>query len=173
LTDISIPGFDIARMIRLSVCFIISIALHIVILGLPWQVMARPSVHNIQEKTVPVRLVAQAIKDKAHEAPGISFDVEGHVSADYIEQLKARIFNAWQYPEVAIVKGWDGKVLISFAIDSRGRLLSLDIMAGSGHDLLDDAALVAIKRASPFGAFTEDLATDTIKIRAGFLYVLD
>lgn len=140
---------------------------------MPWQVMARPSVHNIQEKTVPVRLVAQAIKDKAHEAPGISFDVEGHVSADYIEQLKARIFNAWQYPEVAIVKGWDGKVLISFAIDSRGRLLSLDIMAGSGHDLLDDAALVAIKRASPFGAFTEDLATDTIKIRAGFLYVLD
>ncbi|MEA3223651.1 MAG: energy transducer TonB [Thermodesulfobacteriota bacterium] len=172
MTDISIPGFDIARM-RLVVFFIISIILHTIILSMPWQVMARPTVHNIQGKTVPVRLVAQAIKDIPYEAPGISFDVEGHVSADYIEQLKARIFNAWQYPEVAIINGWDGKVLISFAIDNRGRLLSLDILTGSGHDLLDDAALVAIKRASPFGAFTEDLATDTIKIRAGFLYVLD
>ncbi|MCD6569111.1 MAG: energy transducer TonB [Deltaproteobacteria bacterium] len=158
---------------RLAVFFIISIILHTIILSMPWQVMARPSVRNILGKTVPVRLVAQAIKDLPHEAPGISFDVEGQVSADYIEQLKARIFNAWQYPEVAIIKGWDGAVMILFTIDGMGRLCSLDVLSSSGHDLLDDAALFAIERASPFGAFTEDMATDILRIKAKFCYVLD
>lgn len=54
------------------------------------------------------------------------------------------------YPTVARRKGWHGKVAISFVITTDGSVGDLQVLSSSGHPLLDEQALDAIRRSAPF-----------------------
>ena len=173
---------------RLIACFTISTMVHILALMLPLVIIAKPSDIVIQEITVPVRLVegVQQIKEfikvsapvdkekgNAASGEGVSFEAEGGVGAGYLDRLKVRIFHVWQYPEDAIQKGQQGKVSISFVLDSKGELVDIGILTSSGSYSLDKAAMAAIEQAGPFGSFTGDIKGKTLKVTGHFCYVLD
>jgi len=167
---------------RLFVCVAISACLHALVIVQPWNIVAETGNADILAVTVPVQLVeeteAEALLEEAQEEQetldeGISFEVEGEVSADYLDLLKMKIFTAWEYPEDAIEKGHDGMVRIAFVLDGSGDLTEIGILTSSGHYSLDAAAMGAIEQARPFGPFTVDVATRTLKITGNFRYVLD
>ncbi len=155
----------------------ISVLLHVIVLSMPWNVLGESSRIKLDEQLVPVRLVERPTVKRMARAmktqEGISFDVKGRLSADYIDQMKARIFNAWVYPRKAIDMGYYGVVLISFSLDDMGNVVSLRLESTSGHDLLDKAAMDAIKNAAPFGPRTEDTGHGQLSITASFRYVLE
>jgi protein TonB len=55
-----------------------------------------------------------------------------------------------QYPELAIEKGWTGKVEVSFNITASGYVEDVKVSKSSGHEILDEEAIKLVERFSPF-----------------------
>jgi len=54
------------------------------------------------------------------------------------------------YPASARRRGIEGDVQVGFDLDRRGRAGGISILAGSGHAVLDRAAIQTVVRAQPF-----------------------
>jgi TonB family protein len=176
-------------IIRLIVCFAISILLHVLFIMQPFQLPQKHSITMRPVATVPVGLVdiprqMAGLNPKVTSKPpsplvvdspgeGVSFEAEGGVGKVYLDKLKVKIFNIWQYPEDAVRKGEQGKVTISFVLNDKGELMDMGVLVGSGSRSLDAAAMAAVKKASPFGSFTRDIKEKTLKVTGNFGYVLD
>lgn len=50
-----------------------------------------------------------------------------------------------EYPTLARKRGWEGKVVLTVAVGSDGTPQSVQVESGSGHELLDEAALRAVR----------------------------
>ncbi len=50
------------------------------------------------------------------------------------------------YPLLAVRNGWHGTVLLRLWIDERGRVTRVEVHRGSGHTVLDGAAVAAARR---------------------------
>lgn len=51
-----------------------------------------------------------------------------------------------EYPALARKRGWEGKVLLAVEVAADGTAQAARVQAGSGHDLLDEAALRAVRK---------------------------
>jgi protein TonB len=78
----------------------------------------------------------------------------------------------WRYPEAAKVTGLQGRLVLKFVLNKDGSLRDLKVVKSSGVDILDDAAIKAIRRAAPFYAIPKNLG-DVLSIVANFEYELD
>lgn len=65
----------------------------------------------------------------------------------YIDRLAAAIERVRDYPTASRRRGEQGRVVLTLAIAADGRLLSSDIVTGSGFEALDRAALGMVRRA--------------------------
>ena len=50
------------------------------------------------------------------------------------------------YPRIAKKSGWEGTVLVRVTVEANGRTSKVDVSRSSGHKVLDDAAVKAVKR---------------------------
>ena len=67
------------------------------------------------------------------------FSVEsGGGSPSFVGNLPPR------YPDVAVQNRWEGDVMLLLHIDTRGRVVQVEILHGSGHAVLDNEAAGAI-----------------------------
>ncbi len=64
-----------------------------------------------------------------------------------------------------------GTVLIRFTVGPKGQLLSREVKSSSGSKVLDDAAMAALDRASPFPPMPDDLAHGPIEVQVPFKFV--
>jgi protein TonB len=71
------------------------------------------------------------------------------------------------YPEEAIARGLEGEVLVLIVIDESGRVVAARVEQGSGHRLLDDAALRAVRslRSLPADAPRDALLPVRFRLR--------
>jgi TonB family protein len=69
---------------------------------------------------------------------------------EYITQIQQKISSALIYPTEAKLSGWEGVVLVRFIINQDGQIKELNIAKSSGYPLLDEAAMAAVKNASPY-----------------------
>ncbi|WP_083928840.1 energy transducer TonB family protein [Geopsychrobacter electrodiphilus] len=75
----------------------------------------------------------------------------------YSNLIRQRIDRVKRYPLMARKAGKQGKVMVEFSVDRQGKLLESRILTGCGTKVLDDAALKALTRASPFPQLPDDL----------------
>lgn len=73
------------------------------------------------------------------------------------------LLSAWlqkhhEFPARAQRRNLYGTTRVRFTIDRDGNLLGYEILASSGHKILDDAAIATLKRAEPFPPMPADLA---------------
>ena len=64
--------------------------------------------------------------------------------------VRAGIARTLAYPAEARRKGWGGRTVVAFTLLADGSIADLVVRQGSGHAVLDEAALDAIRRAAPF-----------------------
>ncbi len=64
-----------------------------------------------------------------------------------------------------------GTVLVRFTVGPKGQLLSRQVERSSGSKLLDEAALAALDRASPFPPMPETLAQGPIEVQVPFKFI--
>ncbi|MFL9927225.1 TonB family protein [Herbaspirillum lusitanum] len=71
------------------------------------------------------------------------------IPSDYVNQVYSRINGKTTYPRVAKLRGDEGRVSYKITLNPQGELLKYDIQS-SGNEVLDKAAVEAIKAAAPF-----------------------
>lgn len=54
--------------------------------------------------------------------------------------------SAPKYPRIARKKGWEGEVLVKAFVDKYGKPLKVRVKESSGHDVLDKAAIDAVRK---------------------------
>jgi protein TonB len=88
----------------------------------------------------------------------------------YLSKIKKKIEPLWQYPEKAQAIGLQGKLALYFSIVRDGRLDRLELLSSSGHSLLDEQALKAIRGAAPYYPLPDRLHISRLNIHATFEY---
>jgi periplasmic protein TonB len=101
----------------------------------------------------------------------IRLDTNNPQYVTYFNSIKRAIEVVWQYPELALRYGLQGRLLLEFSILGNGDLEAAKIVRSSGSNLLDEEALRAVKTAAPFGPIPPWIGRNRVDIIASFEYV--
>ena len=100
----------------------------------------------------------------------ISLDTKEVKYADYFARIKHQIELVWVYPLTAAERGISGDLSLTFRISKDGNLMGVHLVEQSGYEILDVAALKAVKEAAPFYPFPKNIQRDKLTILANFVY---
>ena len=75
--------------------------------------------------------------------------------------------------DIARRHGWEGKPVIEFKVGKNGNLVSYSIVVASPHEVLNQAALDAVKNASPYPKIPESLQLDSIIFKLPISFILE
>jgi protein TonB len=84
--------------------------------------------------------------------------------AQYLQVISGKINKVKRYPRQARRKGWEGTVVIELHILSSGDVEKVTLIEKSKYQVLDEAALKAIKRTLPFPKFPDGLEIRAITV---------
>ena len=88
---------------------------------------------------------------------------------DYRNALNAQIFDVWQQIEIQTSRF----PVVRFVIGHDGELQSVSLFQSSGSDAADQAALDAVRAASPFAPLPEFVTDEVLGFRMTFNYVVN
>ncbi len=114
-------------------------------------------VHQVETRTsetASVRDVPPMDSVAQESAPQLAMATHAAppVKADYgwlAESLRQRLAAFNRYPSAARLNGWEGKVVLRAVIRADGHLSEVRVHRSSGHEVLDNAAMEAIRLACP------------------------
>jgi len=104
------------------------------------------------------------------DGEAISLDTRETKYASYFARIKRQIELSWDYPNEAQRKGITGELTLRFQISRDGNLTNVRLINGSGYNVLDEAALQAVKSAAPYYPFPVTIDRETLAILANFIY---
>ena len=61
-------------------------------------------------------------------------------------RLHADLARHFDYPTLARLRGWEGRVMVAFDVESDGRLQKIHVARSSGFAILDSSALHSLRR---------------------------
>lgn len=128
-------------------------------------VLAERQLPTLKELLPPVDWAASSRSD----AP-VSLNTRDPVYVTYFNRIKQLIESQWDYPELALRYGLQGRLSLEFTIGSNGQLERLRLIRSSGSQLLDEEALRAIKAASPFPPIPPWVKPNPLSISASMEY---
>lgn len=100
----------------------------------------------------------------------ITFSTKEFRYISYMRRLKEKIEGSWAYPRQAIERKIYGDLEIKFTIRKDGRLGSLQLMRTSGHSMLDEAALKALRDGAPYWPLPADWGLEEFPVHGHFIY---
>lgn len=109
---------------------------------------------SIQEPVAPpaVEPVAEPAPQQAAPEPVAAVNMAPAVKADYgwlTKSLLSRINELKNYPHMARMNHWEGKVVLRAIIKEDGQIIMVDVQESSGRAILDNDAMETLRRASP------------------------
>ena len=100
----------------------------------------------------------------------ISLDTTEVKYFSYFNRIKHQIQRVWTYPSQAAQSGMDGQLTLKFQISRDGNLIGVSLVQHSGFEILDMAAIKAVKEAAPYYPFPVTIPKKKISILATFIY---
>lgn len=94
------------------------------------------------------------------------------IISDYLYLIREKIEKNKEYPFIAKIKNIEGTVKVTFSIQPNGEISEIKIIESSGYEILDEAAVLAIKRCNPFPPLPEELKISDLKIKVDIIYNL-
>lgn len=114
----------------------------------------------IAENTVVAERTLPSVKDllpsanystsSARANAPISLNTKDPTYVNYFTKIKQSIEVQWEYPEMALRYGLQGRLALEFTIRANGHLEYLRVVRSSGSELLDQEAVRAVRAAAPF-----------------------
>jgi protein TonB len=92
---------------------------------------------------------APSATDATTLAPARHAASGGAARQDWQGRLVAHIAQYKSYPPVAQENDWEGTSVVRFTFHRDGTVIAVDLVRGSGHPVLDQAAIATLRRASP------------------------
>jgi len=89
---------------------------------------------------------------------------------NYINGVQNKISRYVQYPPQAKGTGWYGTVKLGLLVSGNGNLKDIEVIQSSGYNLLDEAAKLAVKKASPFPPIPKELNLNELRIEIPITY---
>jgi protein TonB len=130
---------------------------------------ARRSFKEITEAMAKKDLIGPGGRTKKDDT--VTFDTEDYRYAGYMRNLREKIESIWVYPPEAAARGIYGDLKIQFTIKKDGRLSAIELVRTSGHKMLDDAAIKALKDGEPYWPLPDSWGKDSYTILGHFVYV--
>ncbi|MBF0282877.1 MAG: energy transducer TonB [Magnetococcales bacterium] len=103
--------------------------------------------------------------------PGVALSAREDRHAAYLSRLHEQLRNAMRYPES--LKGLSGKVRMTIIISRNGTLESVKLLASSGAEALDQAALASVHNAAPFAPLPDAWKLERIPFTFNLEYFAD
>jgi TonB family protein len=138
--------------------------------------LIRPPVKDIETDDLSKTLIDN-LKQEELPAPQdtqdtISLDTKDKRYISYTSVIKEEIMRQWQYPPQARAYLIEGSLTAFFSLTRDGSMTRLDIIRTSGHKILDQEVIRAIRNAAPFPPFPESIIVNRLNIQANFSYQL-
>jgi periplasmic protein TonB len=123
------------------------------------------------QKSAPSR-AASPSRAAAANSPGTSGaggtrDAGGRAAvSSYFARIQAHLLRHRVYPPEARASGITGVAQVVFSLGRDGRVLSVSLARGSGHRVLDQAALDMVRRAAPYPPIPPEIAASRLEMGA-------
>lgn len=114
--------------------------------------------------------LVEKIDEEVEDGEVLDLNTTEYKYISYFVHLKRSIQAVWIYPAEAQRKGWRGTVIIRFTILKGGKVILIRVISSSGRKMLDDAAVQALKDASPFNPIPDNYEKDKLTINGAFVY---
>lgn len=92
--------------------------------------------------------------------------------AEYLARIRSRIESRKHYPHRARRQRIEGTVVVRFVIGTDGRVDNVEIVESSRHRVLNEAALSAIRNASPFPRPPDGLSAGPMTLEVPIVFDL-
>jgi TonB family protein len=148
--------------------------------SLPAAPSPAPPSEPIREKTVVAERELPSVKDllppltwsssNSRVSAPVSLNTKDPIFVSYFNKIKQSIESEWEYPELALRYGLQGKLSLEFTIANDGQLAQLRLIRSSGSQLLDEEAIRAIKAAAPFPPIPPWIKPNPLPISASMEY---
>jgi len=86
----------------------------------------------------------------------------------YVNRVNQQINQHWDQVQLDISR----QVVVRFAVDASGRLLSAEVAQSSGLANADEGAIAAVQAAAPFPPFPPEIQDTSIVVNMKFGYKL-
>ena len=73
------------------------------------------------------------------------------LSGETLDRTLGRLSETLLYPPEAVRRGLEGEVVVMLELDAAGRIVAASVASGSGHAILDEAALRAARQLGALG----------------------
>lgn len=90
----------------------------------------------------------------------------------FMRRFRTNVYNVWNYPSSAAQRGQQGACLLRITIDRRGNISNVELLESSGHRVLDDEAMTAVREGATYGPLPRAFPHEELKIMAFFDYRL-
>ena len=124
--------------------------------------VARPQPRR--EMTAPPASALPAATKAAAPVNATPNAAERAAMMSYEAQILAHLKRHQQYPRAAKRRRLEGTARVTFRLDRQGKVLSRSIVGGSGYEILDQATLAAVDRASPMPPPPDGIPSDTVSV---------
>ena len=124
---------------------------------------------SLKELLPPVAWSSQRDQSGVQEGP-VSLNTREPRYLTYFETVKRAIEQVWEYPELALRSGLEGKLILEFTILEDGEMVGPRLVHSSGFLELDQEAIRAVRAASPFNPIPASVGRNRIDILASFEY---
>ena len=112
-------------------------------------------------------------RDGVGEGDVVWLDTEKDLLASFFRRFRDGIYMAWVYPSSSIHRGEQGNCRLQVIVDRQGVVKKTEVLRASGFPDLDNAAVAAVRKASPYGPLPSSYKEQTLRIVVDFHYVLN
>lgn len=126
----------------------------------------------VRVASVMPRKMASVNFDESPEKNKVAAEAIAQILDEFYLKVGKQIAFAKIYPDFARKMGYQGKALVAFKIDRDGNVLSLAVSQSSGNEILDEAALEAVKEAGPYPPIPKELNKSSLKLKIPITYAL-
>lgn len=115
---------------------------------------------------------APAFAESTLSAPASAQITDDVLRNKVLHQVKTNFSNYFYYPMLARRNGWQGHVLLGFAVEADGAITHAHVAHGSGFPLLDESALAALQQVRNLPNSTSWLNGSRIELKLPVEYRL-
>lgn len=133
---------------------------------------AKPSLFPSEERLGELERRYEAEAPAGEQGKTLSLNTSELKYQKYLINMKNRIELKWEYPFAASRNGWQGNLQIDFTIKKDGTVTDIRLVKSSNYPVLDDAAITALRLASPFPPFPAGFSVEEINIKGQFSYII-
>lgn len=92
---------------------------------------------------------------------------------EYLLKIQNKIEKNKIYPQYAQDEGTEGKVKVEFIVEKNGRVKNIKVISSSGYKILDNAAMDAVKKSSPFLNISAEIERESLNMKLAIIFKLE